>query len=55
MVTDYDCWREGPVSVPEILRVMAENLSIAQRLLTRVIKDIPPRSSALRGRRRRRA
>ena len=41
MVTDYDCWREGPVSVPEILRVMAENLSIAQRLLTRVIKDIP--------------
>ncbi len=41
MVTDYDCWREGPVSVPEILRVMAENLEIAQRLLVRVIKDIP--------------
>ena len=41
MVTDYDCWREGPVSVPEIMRVMAENISTAQRLLIRLIRDIP--------------
>ena len=41
MVTDYDCWREGLVSVPEIMRVMAENISTAQRLLIRLIRDIP--------------
>ena len=41
MVTDYDCWREGPVSVPEIMRVMGENVSTAQRLLVRAIQDMP--------------
>jgi 5'-methylthioadenosine phosphorylase len=41
MVTDYDCWREGSVSVQEILRVMSENLVVAQRLLARLISQMP--------------
>jgi 5'-methylthioadenosine phosphorylase len=41
MVTDYDCWREGAVSVPEILRVMHENVSKARRLLARVMATMP--------------
>jgi len=41
MVTDYDCWREGPVSVPEMLRVMGENIGVAQQLLARMFKDFP--------------
>lgn len=41
MVTDYDAWREGAVSVPEILRVMGDNVGRAQRVLTRLISDLP--------------
>jgi len=41
MVTDYDCWRDGPVSVPDMLRVMGENIGAAQRLLARVFADFP--------------
>jgi 5'-methylthioadenosine phosphorylase len=41
MVTDYDCWREGEVSVPEMLRVMASNIERAQRMLVRVMRELP--------------
>jgi 5'-methylthioadenosine phosphorylase len=41
MITDYDCWRDGPVSVPDMLRVMGENIGAAQRLLARVFADFP--------------
>jgi 5'-methylthioadenosine phosphorylase len=41
MVTDYDCWRAGEVSVPDILRVMTENVGKAQRLLSRTMTIIP--------------
>jgi len=41
MVTDYDCWRDGPVSVPDMLGVMGENIGAAQRLLARVFADFP--------------
>jgi len=41
MVTDYDCWRYGEVSVPEILKVMHDNLGRAHRLLGRLIADFP--------------
>ncbi len=41
MVTDYDCWRAGEVSVPDMLAVMAGNIDKVQRLLLRVLKDMP--------------
>ena len=41
MVTDYDCWRAGAVSVPEMLAVMARNLGKVQRLLLRLLNDMP--------------
>jgi 5'-methylthioadenosine phosphorylase len=41
MVTDYDCWREGEVSVPEMLAVMGANVDRVQRLLTRMMRDMP--------------
>jgi 5'-methylthioadenosine phosphorylase len=41
MVTDYDCWRAGQVSVPDMLGVMKDNLSRVQRLLARLIADLP--------------
>ncbi|MEO8115131.1 MAG: S-methyl-5'-thioadenosine phosphorylase [Phenylobacterium sp.] len=41
MVTDYDAWRDGTASVPEILQVMAGNLGKAQRLLARLISSLP--------------
>ena len=40
MVTDYDCWRpRDEVDIGDILRVMGENVSHAQRL----ISDVAPR------------
>ena len=41
MVTDYDCWRPGEVSVPDMLRVMGENLDRVRRLLARLAADFP--------------
>ena len=41
MVTDYDCWRQGEVSVPDMLRVMGENLDKVRRLLGGLIRDFP--------------
>ena len=41
MVTDYDCWRPGAVSVPDMLAVMANNIATVQRLIVRLLADMP--------------
>lgn len=41
MVTDYDSWRDGAVSVTEMLAVMAGNVQQARRVLTRLVADLP--------------
>ena len=41
MVTDYDCWRAGAVSVPDMLAVMANNIETVQRLVGRLFADMP--------------
>ena len=41
MVTDYDCWRPGAVSVPEMLAGMANNIETVQRLIGRLCADMP--------------
>lgn len=41
MVTDFDCWRGGTTEVPEMLAVMAANIGRVQRLLERVMQDLP--------------
>ena len=41
MVTDYDCWRGGLASVPEMLAVMGDNLGKVQRLLAQFTQSLP--------------
>jgi 5'-methylthioadenosine phosphorylase len=41
MVTDYDCWRAGQVSVPDMLAVMASNVGKVQRLVQRLVRNMP--------------
>jgi 5'-methylthioadenosine phosphorylase len=41
MVTDYDCWRPGNVSVPEMLAVMAGNIQSVQHLIAGLLHAIP--------------
>lgn len=41
MVTDYDCWRPGEVSVPQMLAVMRGNLERVQRLIGQAIALAP--------------
>lgn len=41
MVTDYDVWKEHPVSAAEVHRVMTENLGHINRLLKEAIPAIP--------------
>ena len=43
MVTDYDCWHEShqDIDVPELLRVLHENVDKAKRLVARLAKDFP--------------
>ncbi len=41
MVTDYDSWRPGDVSVPDMLAVMASNVGKVQRLVLRLLKEMP--------------
>ena len=40
MVTDFDCWKEEHCSVEEIMKVMKENNSKAQKLIPQLIKKI---------------
>jgi 5'-methylthioadenosine phosphorylase len=46
MVTDYDCWRPGAVSVPDMLAVMAGNIDKVQRLILRLVRDLPREHAA---------
>lgn len=43
MVTDYDCWHDdhGEVDVPEIIRVLMENVEKAGRLIDRLARTFP--------------
>ncbi|MBV9558793.1 MAG: S-methyl-5'-thioadenosine phosphorylase [Pseudolabrys sp.] len=43
MVTDFDCWHEGhdAVTVEQIIKVLMENATKAQRLVARLAKDFP--------------
>ncbi|MDP9102779.1 MAG: S-methyl-5'-thioadenosine phosphorylase [Pseudomonadota bacterium] len=41
MVTDYDSWRPGVVSVPDMLAVMGGNIDKVQRLILRLMRDLP--------------
>ena len=46
MVTDYDSWRPGVVSVPDMLAVMAGNIDKVQRLILRLMQDLPREHAA---------
>jgi 5'-methylthioadenosine phosphorylase len=46
MVTDYDCWRPGAVSVPSMLAVMAGNIEKVQKLILRLLQDLPREHAA---------
>ncbi len=41
LVTDYDVWAEKPVDAQEVIRVMAENVEKAKKILYDVIPKIP--------------
>src|SRR5258706_16474105 len=41
MVTDYDCWRPGAVSVPDMLAVVGNNVEAVQRLIVRLLAEMP--------------
>jgi 5'-methylthioadenosine phosphorylase len=43
MVTDYDCWHDDhtEVDVAAVIRVLRQNVEIAQRLIARLAKDFP--------------
>ena len=40
MVTDYDCWKEEHCSVEEIMKVMKDNYTSAQKLLVKLIPSL---------------
>ena len=39
--TDYDCWREGFVTVEEVVKVMKEGMEKAKKVLVRFLELIP--------------
>ena len=43
MVTDYDCWHEDyrEVDITEIIKVLTENVSKSQRIITRLCRTFP--------------
>jgi len=43
MVTDFDCWHEGhdAVTVDQIIKVLLDNATKAQRLVARLARDFP--------------
>jgi 5'-methylthioadenosine phosphorylase len=40
-VTDYDVWKERPVSVDEVKKTMRENVEKVKRIITKAIPKIP--------------
>ncbi len=47
LVTDYDVWAEKPVDAQEVVRVMAENVEKAKKILYEVIPKIPEERSCI--------
>lgn len=43
LVTDYDCWNQtaGDVEIEEVLRVLKENIQLAQRIIRRTLDHLP--------------
>ncbi len=41
MITDYDVWAESPVTAEEVIRIMAENVEKAKRILYELIPRLP--------------
>ncbi len=48
MVTDYDCWREGhdDVTVEQVMKVVHDNSTNAQRVLAAAVRALPADNSA---------
>ena len=45
MVTDYDCWRESDeVHTAAILEVLRQNVAMAQRVISEVVRRLPERA-----------
>jgi len=46
LATDYDCWNtaHGDVQIEDVLRVLAANVDLARRTITRVAAALPPRT-----------
>jgi len=43
LATDYDCWHETEeVSVDQILKIIDQNVSLAQEIIRRAVAKIPP-------------
>ncbi len=40
-VTDYDVWKEHPVCVSEVLKIMKANIENVKRLIAQTITDLP--------------
>jgi 5'-methylthioadenosine phosphorylase len=40
-VTDYDVWKDQPVSADEVLKTMNKNVEKVKRLITEAISNIP--------------
>jgi 5'-methylthioadenosine phosphorylase len=43
LATDYDCWNEaaGDVEIEHVLKVLAQNVELAQKTIRRVVKSLP--------------
>ncbi len=41
MITDYDVWAESPVTAEEVIRIMAENVEKAKKILYELIPKLP--------------
>jgi len=40
-VTDYDCWKDHPVTTEEIIKTMKENISKVKTILTNTVPKLP--------------
>lgn len=43
LATDYDCWNQsaGDVEIEEVLKVLKQNVELAQRMIRRAVHDLP--------------
>ncbi|MBI2357554.1 MAG: S-methyl-5'-thioadenosine phosphorylase, partial [Deltaproteobacteria bacterium] len=44
LATDYDCWNQsaGDVEIEEVLKVLKQNVELAQRMIRRAVHALPP-------------